>query len=316
MTETAKGIFAMIAACIVWGLSPLFYKLLDAVPPPELLSHRAVWSIVVFSGLLLVQGRIGEVRAAYRGRRQALHILVAGLMISANWLTFLISIQIGNATEASLGYYIFPLCAVLIGRFWFGEALRPAQWAAVALAALAVMVLTVGLGTPPWISLFIAVTFAFYGAIKKGLALGPVVSVTCEILILSPVWLAILIYANWTGHGVFGRDGWLSVLLVLSGPMTATPLILFSYAARRAAMSTVGVLQYINPTLQFFCAVVVFGEPFTKWEGMAFPLIWIAVAIFSVASLRQDRAVRNADIAASGPSTHVRNVPSDGSAKP
>ncbi len=291
MTETAKGIAAMIVACTIWGLSPLFYRQLDMVPPLELLSHRAVWSIVFFAAVLALQGRLREIPDAYKGR-QAAKLLLAGLMISLNWLVFLVSVQIGKVTEASLGYYIFPLCAVLAGRFWFGERLSRAQGVAIGFAALAVLVLSFGAGVPPWVALMIGTAFALYGVIKKGLRLGPVLSVTCEILILLPLWLAILAYAGWAGDGMFGRDAWVTVLLVLSGPVTAVPLILFSYAAQRTKMSTMGVLQYINPSMQFICAVVVFGEPFTFWHVLAFLLTWLAVLVFSVSSLSAARRHR------------------------
>ena len=312
MTSTQQGLLAMVGACTIWGLSPLFYKLLTHVPPAELLAHRTLWSVVFFSAVLAVQGRLGELAKAIATRRNLLLIGLAAVLISTNWFL----IQIGRATESSLGYYIFPLIAVLIGRYGYGEPLVRAQWLAVGLAALAVALLTWGLGVTPWISLILASTFALYGAIKKGLPLGPVVSVTCEILILLPVWLLLLALAHGRGEGAFGRELWDSALLILSGPLTALPLILFSYAARRVPMATVGLMQYINPTLQFFCAVLVFGEPFTRWHGATFGLIWVALVIFSVAALRQDRASRRLAMAPPGVSTHVRNPASDGSAKP
>ncbi len=294
MTDVTKGVLAMICACTIWGLSPLFYKLLSDVPPLEVLSHRTLWSVVLFGTVLAVQGRLSELGTAFVSRRRVVVIAIAGLMISANWFVFITSIQIGKATEASLGYYLFPIVTVLIGFLWFSEKLSVAQWGAIILATLAVAVLTVGSGVPPWIALILAVTFAIYGALKKSLPIGPVVSVTCEILIFMPVWLAVLAWFHGTGQGVFGTGWQVSILLVLSGPMTAMPLILFSYAARRVRLSTVGVLQYLNPTLQFLCAVLAFGEPFTAWHQIAFSLIWVAVIVFSVSAILRDRAGRNA----------------------
>lgn len=286
MADTSKGILAMVVACVVWGLSPLFYKLLSHVPPPEVLAHRTVWSVVFFTAFLAAQKRLSEVRNAFSGRRQVVQIAFAGVMVSINWLIFILSIQIDKVTEASLGYYIFPLMAVLTGWIWFGETLKRMQWMAVGLAALAVCILTVGLGVAPWIALVISVTFSLYGAIKKTLPLGPVVSVTAEILILLPVWLMVLVWFHGAGQGAFATDVRTSFLLVLSGPLTAIPLILFSFAARRVPLSTVGLLQYINPTLQFMCAVVIFGEPFTHWHGLTFGMIWLALVVFSVAAMR------------------------------
>lgn len=316
MSETKTGILAMIGACTIWGLSPLYYKMLDHVPPPEVLAHRTLWSFLFFAGVLAARGRLGEIAAALAGWRRLGLFLLASAMISTNWFFYILSIQIGHATEASLGYYIFPLVAVLIGRFGFGERLVTAQWAAVGLAALAVAVLTIGLGVAPWIALLLATSFGLYGAVKKHLPVGPMVSVTCEILFFLPIGLTILAIQHGAGQGTFGRDWWDSALLILSGPLTATPLILFSAAARRVAMSTVGVLQYLNPTLQFFCAVLVFGEPFTGWHAAAFALIWTAVVVFSVTLLRQDRASRRAAIAATGVSAQVSMPASEPSAKP
>ncbi|TDE40828.1 EamA family transporter RarD [Antarcticimicrobium sediminis] len=316
MSEMQKGILAMIGACTVWGLSPLFYKLLSHVPPLEVLAHRTLWSFVLFAVILALRGRLGDLRAALGdGRRVALFAL-ASAMISINWFFYILSVQIGHTTEASLGYYIFPLVAVLVGRFGFGERLARAQWLAVGLAALAVMGLTWGLGVAPWISLLLATTFGLYGAVKKYLPVGPMVSVTIEILFFLPIGITMLVIQHGSGQGAFGRELWDSALLILSGPLTALPLILFSFAARRVPMATVGVLQYLNPTLQFLCAVLVFGEPFTFWHQIAFGMIWCALALFSVSSLRQDRASRRASMAATGVSTHVRYSASEASAKP
>lgn len=316
MSQSVSGILAMVVSCVVWGLSPLYYKLLEHVPPAELLSHRTLWSVIFFAALLTLQGRLAELRAALRGRKQVALLATASLMVATNWFCFILAIQIGKTTEASLGYYIFPLIAVLIARVWFAETLAIGQWLAVALATLAVVILTWGLGVAPWIALIISTTFALYGAIKKGLALGPVVSVTAEILLVLPLWLMVMGWFQLQGQGSFGSDLRTSLLLILSGPLTAVPLILFSYAARRVALSTLGVLQYINPTLQFLCAVVAFGEPFSQWHAIAFPMIWVALAVFSLSALYQDRVSRRASIVASGVSIQVTNSKSEGSAKP
>ncbi|MEY8838527.1 EamA family transporter RarD [Cribrihabitans sp. XS_ASV171] len=310
MSETTKGILAMIGACTIWGLSPIYYKLLAHIPAPEVMAHRITWSLVFFAGVLAVQGRLPVLRAAFSGGRRIATIVLASAMISTNWFLFIFATQIGRNTETSLGYYIFPLVAVLLGRFVLGERLGRIQWGAIALAFAGVSVLTVGLGVAPYISLALAVTFGLYGLIKNGLPLGPVVSVTAEVAVVAPFALALLaarhggIYGE--GAGAFGASLQDSLLLMLSGPLTASPLILFSAAARRVAMSTVGVLQYINPTLQFLCAVILFGEAFSPVHQAAFALIWAAVALYSLGAFRQDRAARRAAMAASGSSTQVR----------
>lgn len=290
MNDPQKGAVAMVAACVVWGLSPLYYAQLKHVPTLEVLSYRCLWSLVFFAAILLVQGRLGLVRKALSRPRAVLVIFAAAVMISTNWFGFIFAVTYGYAVEASLGYYIFPLFAVILGRMVLGETLSRAQIIAVALATIAVLTLTIGLGRAPWIALLLAASFAAYGFIKKRLDLGPVVSVTAEVLLLSPfalVWIAVM----GTGAGG-GNDLWTHLLLMLSGPLTAGPLILFSYAARRVRLSTVGLIQYVNPTLQFVCATLVFAEPFTPWHGVAFPLIWVALALYSVSALGQERASR------------------------
>lgn len=265
----------MALACTIWGLSPLYYKLIAHIPPLEVLAHRTIWSLVAFSGVLAIQGRLGTFQDVLRSR-SVLTLGAAGLMIASNWFLFILSIQIGRATEASLGYYIFPLVAVALGFFFFNERPGRLQWLAIGLAAVAVLFLTVGFGAAPWIALALATTFGGYGMIKKRLTIGPVISVTGEVALLAPIALLVLILG--TQELPNTRD---LALLILSGPLTATPLILFSYASRRIAYGTLGLVQYVNPTLQFVCAVVVFGEPFGPINATAFALIWTALALYS-----------------------------------
>lgn len=280
MTDNLRGILAMILACVIWGLSPLFYALIKHVSPLEVLGWRTLWSLVFFAVVLLVQRRLRELPRALAQPRQVVIIAVASVLIAANWFLFIFSIQAGRAVESSLGYYIFPLVAVILGRIFFAETLSRAQWVAVALAGVAVAVLTFGLGVAPWISLLLAGTFGAYGVIKKQLQLGPVVSVAAEVLVLMPVALAwLVVQGHWW-------DWTTMAILALSGPMTGGPLMLFSYAAKRARLSTVGLVQYLNPTLQFLVATQIFREPFTMWHAMAFPIIWGALAIYSLSALR------------------------------
>jgi chloramphenicol-sensitive protein RarD len=203
-------------------------------------------------------------------------------------------VQTGRATEASIGYYIFPLVSVLFGALFFSERLGRAQLLAVGLAALAVVLLTLGLGVAPWVALIISVTFGLYGSAKKVLEAGPVVSVTAEVLVLAPIAVVVLWFAHSGGQGAFATDPATTLLLMGAGPLTAAPLILFSFAARRARMATIGLVQYLNPTLQFLVATVIFAEVFTPWHAMALGLIWVALSIYSVSSLRQARAARRA----------------------
>ncbi len=284
-----RGIPALIAAGTIWGLSPLYYKLLEHVPPAEVLAHRTVWSFIFFALLLFFQGRLGQLVPLVR--RQWRWIALASIMISVNWFLFIYAIQVDRVIEASLGYYIFPLVAVAMGRLVFKERLGALQWIAVALAVLGVSVLTVGLQVVPAISLVLATTFGLYGVIKKQLDAGPVLSVTAEVFLLLPLFILTFAYLAGTAQlqATSARD---ITILMCSGPLTAGPLILFTVGARRVRMATVGLVQYINPTLQFSCAVIVFGEPFTRWHAIAFSLIWVALALYSFSAFSRDRSAR------------------------
>ncbi|MGP1355941.1 EamA family transporter RarD [Roseicyclus sp.] len=284
MTEAGKGVVAMAVACTIWGLSPLFYAMLSHVPPLEILAHRTIWSLVTFVAYLGLQRRLRELPRALGGPRRFLLTAAAAAMISVNWFLFIYAVGVGRTVEASLGYYIFPLVAVAIGAVVLREGLSRVQAVSVALAAGAVLVLTLGLGAAPWISLVLATTFGIYGLLKRWVEAGPVVSVTAEVLLFLPLAAGLLVWLGVTrGLGYTASD---VVLFVLSGPVTAVPLMLFSYAAKRAAMATVGLIQYVNPTLQFLCAVLILGEVVTVWHMVALPLIWAALGLYSWATLR------------------------------
>ncbi|WP_113910475.1 EamA family transporter RarD [Roseovarius dicentrarchi] len=298
MTDEAKGVLAMIGACTVWGLSGIYYKLLDAVPPMEILSHRTFWGLVFFLVVLAIQGRLRELPAAVATRKSFAIIAFAALMISLNWFVFISSVQQGYATDASLGYYIFPLAAVLLGAIFYRERLNRAQLVSVGLATCAVVVLSVGLQVTPWVALVLALSFGLYGVTKKSLSVGPVVSVTAEVAMLTPLALAFLAVVHGQGNGHFGSDLVTSLMLAFAGILTAIPLILFSYATRRVSLATVGVVQYLNPTLQFLVATLIFREAFTMWHAIAFAMIWTALAIYTASSLRRGRAARRAARAA------------------
>ncbi len=301
MTEARKGMLAMAAAATIWGLSSIYYKALSAVPPIEVLSHRTLWSAVFFGVVLLAQRRGGEVGRALAAPRTAALLAASATMVAANWFLFINAVQSGHALESSLGYYIFPLLAVALGFAVLGERFTPWQSVAIGLATVAVVVLTLGLGAAPWTALLIAGTFAAYGLVKTQVKLGPVVSVFVETVLLSPLAVIFLwgLHAGaWTDFGgrtgaLFGPDLTTAAMLAFSGPLTGGPLILFSYAARRIPYATLGLVQYINPTLQFLVAVLVFGEGFTHWHAIAFALIWTALALYSRESLLQERRARS-----------------------
>lgn len=299
MSEARKGVLAVVLACLIWGGGPAFYKALSQVAAPEMLAHRTLWTLLIFGGVLVAQRRLGAVVALLRGPQRG-RVLAATLLISVNWFIFIWAVQSGHAVEASLGYYIFPLVAVLIGFAAFGERLALPQALAVGLAALGVALLTYGLGVAPLIALSLAATFASYSALKRGVQASPIVSVTAEVALMAPFALAYLAYAEaglaGPSAGWFGRDLGISLWLPWTGLITGLPLMLFSYAARRVSMATLGLVQFLNPTLQFLTAVLVFLEPFSRWHMLAFGLIWLALGVYSAASWRQDKALRRASV--------------------
>lgn len=287
MSEATKGVWAVIAACTIWGISSVFYKMLSHVPAIEVLAHRTVWSVVFFTIVLVIQRRFMALREVFGSLIRIGIVGLASIMIAFNWFCFIYAIQIGHATEASFGYFIFPLVAVCLGVVFFGERLSLGQKLAIALAAVAVLTLGVGQGVVPWVPLALSLSFGAYSALKKRLEMGPVVSVTGEVILLLPIALGLMLYFGATGTSGVQGDVWTIGLLMVSGPLTAIPLILFSYATRRVDLATVGILQYLNPTLQFLCALLILQEPFGYWYAIAFPMIWIALILYSAATWRK-----------------------------
>lgn len=294
MSERGKGILSLIAVCLIWGLSTIYYRALAHVPPAEVLAHRTLWSLLLFVAVLAWQRRLTDLPRAILSPRLG-RIVLAAVMVSSNWGLFIWSVQNGHVVESSLGYYVYPLLSVVAGVVLFRERLLPAQWLAVTTAAVAVGLLTWGLGAAPWISLGLALTFAFYGVVKKALPLDPTLSVAAEVAVLAPLAIAWLIALHLgltpaaSGAAHFGGDAATTLLLIGSGPLTAVPLILFARAARSVDLATVGLLFYLNPTIQFLVAVLLFDEVFTRWHAIAFAMIWTAVALFSGAGLRAAR---------------------------
>lgn len=306
LTPGAQGILAMVAASCIWGTSSIYFKAVGHVQPLEMLAHRTLWSAVFMTLILGAQGRLGTVRALLADRNERLRAVAAAGFLTLNFLGFIWAVQVGQAVEAGLGYYIFPLFAVALGALVQGERHSTTKWLAVGLAALAVGLLTWGLGVAPWIALLLAASFSIYGLIKARMRAGAVVSVAAEVWLLIPLALGFLLGAHFLGWavsfgpgagarvGVFGTSVIDTVLLIVAGPLTAVPILLFSFATRRAIYAVIGLVQYINPTLQVLVATLVFGEIFSFWHGLAFGLIWLALGLYSAESLRQGRAARRA----------------------
>ena len=292
MSSSTAGILAIVIACVIWGFAPIYYKLLVNVPPLELVSHRTIWSFIFFFVVLGFVGRINELRSAVFSLKSHFRIiLLSSVLIAINWLVFIYAIQTNQTTEASLGYFMMPLVTVVWGLVIFSEKLSIYQWLSVLLATVAVCILTIGMCVPPWLALILSFSFSIYAVLKKKLEISPIVSVTGEVLVLVPIGLLLLSYFHMDGRGSFGADWRITILLALSGPLTAAPLILFSYGTRKVNLSTAGILQYLNPSLQFFCAAYIFMEPLSRWHMVAFPLIWLALIIYSWVGIKKSWAI-------------------------
>ena len=303
MSDTRRGYAFAFAAYGLWGLVPLYWKLLRPAGPVEILGHRILWS-VVFTGLLLFgvwfRGRRrdplsgpGALRTLLRDRRKLLGVAVAAIVITVNWGVYIYGVNADRVVETSLGYFINPLVSVALGVLFFREKLRSWQWAAVGVGALAVGVLTVEYGHPPWIALTLAFSFAAYGAVKKRLGLPPAESLFVESVFMA---LPALVFVGWleaAGKGTFTSVSWAQALLLAgAGVVTAVPLLFFGAAANRLPLSVLGMIQYVGPVLQFGFGVTVFGEemPPARWIG--FGLVWLALLIFSGDGLRRSRQLR------------------------
>lgn len=305
MTQARSGVGMVLVACVVWGVAPMYYRLLGDVPSAELMAHRTVWSLVIFGTMLALRGQLPALTGLRRNPEFG-RIALAALLIGFNWFAFIWAVQRGHAVEAGLGYYIFPLMAVLIGVVSLGERLSRLQGLAVGLAALAVAVLTWGLGVAPWLALALAASFAAYSRIKRGLVTAAAVSVTAEVALIFPFAIVWLVWLQIMGQAAFGHDLRASLLLPVAGLITAGPLILFSTGAQRVRLSTLGLVQYLNPTLQIGCATLIMGDAFTRWHVLALVLIWMALALYSAESWRQDRAARRAVVSVSTSGTTAK----------
>ncbi len=282
------GLFSAGGAYLLWGVLPVYFKLLGDVPALAILSHRVIWSVPTALGLLILAGRLAEFRGAFASRPTLLALAASSLAIAANWTIYIWAVKQGHVLQGSLGYFINPLISFLFAALFFGERFSPMQLAALAIAALGVANQAVVVGEFPWVALSLAVTFAVYGAIRKQVAVDSRVGFAVEALLLAPFALGYLLLAGSAGAPVFG-DGSMRDLLMLAaaGPVTAAPLILFAFGARRLRLSTIAVLQYIGPSLQFMVGLA-YGEPFTPAHAVTFGLIWTGAALFSLAAWRRD----------------------------
>ncbi|WP_425410191.1 EamA family transporter RarD [Hyphococcus sp.] len=283
------GLLTGLAAYVLWGAMPIYLKALNGVSALEILCHRIFWSVPFGALIVTTRRQWREVFAALRDKRVLWMLALSALAISLNWLIYVWAVVNERIIEASLGYYINPLMYVAAGVFILGERLRTAQIVAVCLAAAGVAVLTVGAGVFPIISLSLAVLFTAYGYIRKTTNVGAMPGLFIEVLLLSPMAFVYVLWLMQAGEAAFlNGAGAIDVLLVLAGPVTVVPLVMFALAARRLRLTTLGLLQYITPTLQLLLGVY-FGETFTLYHAVCFGLIWSALAIYSGDAFRENR---------------------------
>ena len=297
-----SGLWVAAASFVLWGLMPLYWHLLKAVPSLQIVAHRIVWSaLMVAAWLAWTQGR-GWLRVALARPRAAWMLGLSGLLIGFNWSLYIWAVNAGHVVETSLGYFINPLLNVVIGVLFLHERLNRVQWTSVALAVAGVLWLTFTYGSFPWIALALALSFALYGLLRKLMAIDAVSGLGVESVYLFLPALALMLWGEGHGSGFLpshGAPGWgigLDALLVLGGALTALPLVGFAYAVRRVPLSVVGLMQYIAPTLQFLLGVLVFHEAFDRDRAIGFGFIWIALAIFALEGLLRSR--RQAALAA------------------
>lgn len=278
-----RGLLAAIGAFAIWGLLPLYLKLLHQAPVFQIMTHRVVWCCLFVFGWLGVRGELGHVTRALADGFTRLRLFASAVMITINWLTYVWAVGNGHVVEASLGYFINPLVSVLLGVLFLSEKLNPRQWIAVALAALGVAWLTWQVGRPPWIALTLAFSFGLYGFVRKTVVVDAVAGLAVETLLILPFALAWLLFEYGRGASVFGVVSWqLDALLVASGLLTAVPLVLFAFGVRRVPLTTIGLLQYMAPTLQLITALLVFKEPFTAVQAVGFGCIWLGLVVYAV----------------------------------
>jgi chloramphenicol-sensitive protein RarD len=290
VSESRRGFLMGVAAYSMWGLFPLYWRLLEPAGAVEILAHRVAWSAVTMIALTVLLRRTTQLRAITRDRRVLLLLTAASVVIAFNWGGFIYGVNSGRVVEVSLGYFINPLVTVLLGVLVLGERLRPWQWGAIGIAGVAVVVLTVDYGHPPWIALLLACSFGSYGLAKKKAGVEAVESLTFETLLLTPLAVGYIVWLSANGDSNFASHGTgHALLLTTTGLVTAVPLICFGGAAIRIPMTTLGLLQYLAPTIQFVLGLVVFDEAMTTVKWFGFGLVWLALAIFTIDATRSRR---------------------------
>lgn len=283
------GLAYALAAYLAWGVSPVYFKALARVPPLEILAHRVIWSILLLAGLLAASRRLGPLRRVLADRRQIALLAGTATLLSVNWFIYIWAVNAGRLLEASLGYFVNPLVNVLLGVLFLGERLSVPQRWAVALASAGVGVLLLRLGTFPWVSLSLALSFGLYGLLRKRAAIGALEGLLVETAWLAPAALVFLLHLGASGNGAFGSGPSTTALLVAAGAVTGIPLLWFNHGVARLRLSTIGLVQYLAPTTQFLLAVLAYREPFGSAHAAAFGFIWASLAVYSADALARAR---------------------------
>ena len=295
MAADRRGVLYGVACYVLWGLFPLYWPLLEPAGAVEILAHRIVWSLLVVATVLAVTRSWGWIRPLLADRATLARMTLAAVLIAVNWATYIWGVNNEHVVETSLGYFINPVVTVMIGVLVLHERLRPVQWAAIGLGTLAVIVLAVDYGRPPWIALTLAFSFGTYGLLKKqvGATVGAVQSLTVETAVLFVPALTYLVLLDARGDAQLGHSGLgHGLLLASAGIATAVPLLFFASAARRIPLSTLGLLQYIAPVLQFLTGVLLYDEPMPASRWVGFVLVWAALSVLTFDGLRQGRRIR------------------------
>ena len=276
-----KGIWYAIACYAIWGIFPIYWKFLNNVPAVQIMTHRVIWSFLFVFILVTLRKDWRQLRAALT-KKTVLIYAIASVLLAANWLMYIWGVNSGYIVETSLGYFINPLVNVLLGVLFLGEKMRPTQWIPIGLAATAVIYMTVSYGSLPWIALILASTFGTYGFVKKKASLGALQGLTLETSVLVVPSIAYLLLMQGQGTGAFGHVSFNeNILLILSGLVTAIPLLMFADAARRIPLSMMGIIQFLSPTLQFLLGVFVYGESFSGARIVGFGQIWFALLLYT-----------------------------------
>jgi chloramphenicol-sensitive protein RarD len=292
-SEYSLGLLFGFSSYIMWGLFPLYWPLLEPANPLEIVSHRAVWTLVFCLIVLALSKQVLTTLTVMKNPKTMAALLLSTILVSINWITYIWAVNHGHVVEAALGYYINPLIIIAFGVILLREKLRPLQWVAVAIAAIGVLVLTIDYGRLPWVAISLALSWGSYGLVKKKLNLGALEGLAIETLISFIPYVGYLIYLGQQGTGQFGHKPLLTILLISAGAVTAIPLLLFNGSTTRLPYSTIGLLQYITPTIQFSIGVWLRHEdmPTARWVG--FIVIWFALAALATDLVRSSRAVDN-----------------------